>query len=106
MLLAFLAALSFLVYFRGFLGSVGNIFRMNAHEEHLEHAQAREIWGVYLLIFIFIVWEILRTVAIWLGFQDGDPSLGIWFAGIIAVLWIFNFVRKNLFKKSSGGGGH
>jgi uncharacterized membrane protein len=104
MLIAFLAALSFLVYLRGFLGSVGNIVRISGHEEHVEHAQVRVIWGLYLLIFLFVFWEILRTIAIWLGFQDGDPSLGLWLAGIIAVVWVLRFIKKNLF--AGGGGGH
>ncbi len=105
MVFAFLATLSFLVFFRGFLGSIGNLFKMNAHEGHLEHAQVRTIWGVYLLIFLFFVWEMTRTVASWLGFQDGGQvTLGYWCAGIIIVVWLFLFLKKNLF--SGGDGGH
>jgi hypothetical protein len=105
MLFAFIATLSFLVFFRGWLGSIGNIFKMSAHEEHLEHSQVREIWGVYLLIFLFMVWEIVRTVASWFGFQDGGQvTLGYWCAGIMVLIYAFLFIKKSLF--SGGGGGH
>lgn len=105
MLFAFLAALAFLVFLRGFLGGIGNIFKMNAHEEHLEHAQVREVWGVMLLAFLFLVWEVTRTVVSWIGFHDGTQTyVGYWVVGGAALVWAFLFVKKNLF--SGGGGGH
>jgi uncharacterized membrane protein len=104
MFFAFLAVFAFLIYFRGFLGSVGNIFKMNGHDEHVEHAQVRQMWGMLLLIMVFVVWEIARTIASWLGFNDGyNNNLGYWFVGIIVVVWLYRFIKKNLF---SGGGGH
>ena len=104
-LFAFLAAISFLVFLRGWLGSVGNVFKMNGHDEHLEHAYTRQVWGALLLAALFYVWEIVRTMASWIGFNDGNQTtLGYWFAGIGIVVWIFMFIKKNLF--AGGGGGH
>lgn len=105
LLFAFLAAISFLVFLRGWLGGIGNVFKMNGHEEHLEHAYTRQVWGVMLLAALFYVWEIVRTMASWFGFNDGNQStLGYWFAGIGIAVWIFMFVKKNLFGAGSGGG--
>lgn len=103
-LFALLAALAFLVFLRGWLGSVGNVFKMSGHDEHIEHANTRQVWGVLLLFALFYVWEIVRTMASWLGFEDGVQNyLGYWFVGAGVVVWIFVFLKKNLF---SGGGGH
>lgn len=104
-LFAFLAAFAFLIFLRGFLGSIGNIFKMNGHDEHVQHAQVRQFWGVILLAAVFVVWEIVRTVASWLGFNDGyNTPLGYWFVGIIVAVWLILFIKKGLF--SGGGGGH
>jgi hypothetical protein len=104
MLFAFFAAIAFLLFLRGFLAGIGNIFKMNGHDEHLDHARVRQVWGVMLLAVLFIIWEMVRTVASWLGFNDGGQTyLGYWFALIIAVVFIFRFIKKELF---SGGGGH
>ncbi|MBY0473018.1 hypothetical protein K2Q00_01895 [Patescibacteria group bacterium] len=104
-LFAFLAALAFLLFLRGWLGSVGNIFKMDAHEEHLEHALTRQVHGVLMLFALFYVWEIVRTMASWFGFNDGtQTTLGYWFAGVGILLWVFIFIKKQLF--TGGGGGH
>lgn len=104
-LFAFLAAYAFLMFLSGWLNNVGNIFKMDGHDEHLEHANTHQVHGLLLLAALFYVWEIVRTMASWLGFNDGtQTTLGYWFAGIGIVIWIFLFVKKNLF--SSGGGGH
>jgi hypothetical protein len=104
-LFAFLAALAFLVFLRGWLGGVGNIFKMSGHDEHLEHAYTRQVWGVLLMAALFYVWEIVRTMASWFGFNDGtQTSLGYWFAGIGITVWVFMFIKKKLF--AGGGGGH
>ncbi|MCX6820277.1 MAG: hypothetical protein NT019_03300 [Candidatus Adlerbacteria bacterium] len=104
-LLAGLAAISFLVFLRGFLGGIGNVFTMNGHDEHLLHARTRSVWGVLLLAFLFVLWEILRMVASWLGGPMGDTTLGMWFVIAIAATWLFLFIKKKLFS-GGGGGGH
>lgn len=105
-LFTFLAVLAFLVFLRGWLGGVGNIFKMNGHDEHLEHAYTRQVWGVLLLFALFYVWEIVRTMASWFGFHDGNQTtLGYWFAGIGIVVWVFMFIKGKLFA-GGGGGGH
>lgn len=104
LLFAFLAAISFLVFLRGWLGGIGNVFKMNGHDGHLEHAYVRQVWGVLLLGGLFFVWEIVRTIASWIGFHDGNQTyLGYYFAAAGLVVWVYTFVKKNLF---SGGGGH
>jgi len=104
LLFAFLAALAFLLFLRGWLGGIGNVFKMNGHDEHLEHAYKRQIEGFLYLGLLFVVWEIVRAVAWFLGFHDGyDNPLGLWFAIAAVVIWVFLYVKKHLF---SGGGGH
>lgn len=103
-LFAFLGALAFLLFLRGFLGSIGEVFKQNGHEEHVEHSEVRAIWGVLLLGAVFAVWQMTRTIASWIGFNDGNQIvLGYYIAGIIAFWYGFKFLKKELF---SGGGGH
>lgn len=105
MVFAFLATIAFLIFLRGFLGSIGNVFKMNGHDEHVAHAQVRQVWGLFLLAMIFAIWEMTRTVVSWIGFHDGGQTvLGYYIAAFIALVLLFQFVKKNLF--SGGGGGH
>lgn len=62
---AFLAALAFLVFLRGFLSGSPHLFTISGNEGHLHHHRVRQTWGVLALLAIFIVWEIVRTVAHW-----------------------------------------
>ena len=64
--LAFVAALSFLVFLRGFLSGLPNLFTLSAHEGHQRRHRVRITWGVILLIFLYIIWEILRWLVGWL----------------------------------------
>ncbi len=105
MVFAFLATLAFLLYLRGFLGSIGNIFKLNAHEEHLEHAQVRAVHGILFLLMLFAVWEMVRTIAIWVGLLTGSPVLGLYIFCLILLVYAYRFVAKNLFS-GGGGGGH
>jgi hypothetical protein len=62
-LLSFVAALAFLVFLRGFLSGIQNAFLQQSHAGHHREHRLRTIWGVLLLIVIFIVWEIVRWFA-------------------------------------------
>ncbi len=57
---AFVAAIAFLVFLRGFLSGLPKVFTMDWHEEHQEHHRVRVTWGFFMLLYLFIVWEIVR----------------------------------------------
>lgn len=61
-LFAFVAAIAFLVFLRGFLSGLPKVFTMDWHEEHQEHHRVRVTWGFFLLLYLFIVWEIVRWI--------------------------------------------
>jgi hypothetical protein len=57
---AFVAAIAFLVFLRGFMSGLPRIFTLDAHEEHQHHHRVRVTWGFFMLLYLFIVWELLR----------------------------------------------
>jgi hypothetical protein len=59
---AFVAAIAFLTFLRGFLSGFPSLFTMNWNEEHQEHYRIYATWGVMMLLYIFILWEIVRWV--------------------------------------------
>lgn len=63
---SFVSAFAMLIFLRGFLSGVSYVFTMNWHDEHMEHYRTRAIWGVMSLIFIFILWEIVRAFTLWI----------------------------------------
>ncbi|MBC7836555.1 hypothetical protein H7X87_02145 [Acetobacteraceae bacterium] len=62
---AFLAAIGFLVYLRGFIGGIGNVFTMTGNIEHVAEANARAVWGLCIITYVFVIWELVRFVAGW-----------------------------------------
>lgn len=65
-LFAFFAALGFLIYLRGFIGGIGHVFTKTGHDDHVKHANLRATWGLLILSYVFIVWQIIRLIAGWL----------------------------------------
>lgn len=62
-LFAFAAAIAFLIFLRGFLSGLPKVFTMDWHEEHQEHHRVRVTWGFFLLLYLFVVWQLVRFVA-------------------------------------------
>ena len=61
-ILSVFAAISFLIFLKGFLQGLQQVVFIDGNEEHLDHEHSREhiTLGVLLMIFIFILWELLR----------------------------------------------
>lgn len=59
---AFMAACAFLVFIRGFLSGIPKVFTMDYHDEHQEHHRVRATWGVMMLVYLFVAWEVVRYV--------------------------------------------
>jgi zinc transporter ZupT len=57
---AFAAAFAFLIFLRGFLSGSHHLFTLAGHDEYLYDSRRRATWGLFLLIAIFIVWEVVR----------------------------------------------
>lgn len=58
-LFAFAAAIGFLIFLRGFLSGFPKVFSMDWHEEHQEHYRTRTTWGFFILLYLFIAWEMV-----------------------------------------------
>jgi hypothetical protein len=59
---AFVAAIAFLTFLRGFLSGLPSVFTMDWHEGHQEHYRVYCTWGVMALVYLFIVWELVRWI--------------------------------------------
>ena len=57
------AAVAFLIFLRGFFGGIIKTFTMNESDSHMDHRRVYSVWGVFLLAFLFILWEIVRWIA-------------------------------------------
>jgi hypothetical protein len=84
LLFAFLAAISFLIFLRGFLSGLPALFTFSANADHQSHHRLRVTWGLMLLLFLFLYWELLKwTIAFFTGTAQ---SSGAFIA--IALLWL------------------
>jgi hypothetical protein len=60
---AFVAALAFVMLFlRGFLSGLPKVFSMDWHEEHQQHHRVRATQGFFMLLYLFITWELVRWI--------------------------------------------
>ncbi len=55
--------IGFVIFLSGFLSGFGHLYKIEENEEHLNHYRARALWGTMLVLFFFILWEIVRFVA-------------------------------------------
>ena len=95
--LSLFAAAGIILFLRGFGSGIGHIFHMRGHEEHLHHARVRIVWGVYLCMVVFGIWELLRLVL-------GEAPTSTWVLILILLSPAWIPWLKGLF--SGGGGGH
>ncbi len=61
-LFAFLAAIGFIIFFMGFAAGLPKVFTMDAHDEHQHHHRVRVTWGFFILLYLFIAWELVRWI--------------------------------------------
>ncbi len=59
---AFVGAIGFVIFFIGFTAGLPKVFTMDSHDEHQEHHRVRATWGFFIMVYTFIVWEIVRWV--------------------------------------------
>ncbi|MEK7567489.1 MAG: hypothetical protein AAB513_01030 [Patescibacteria group bacterium] len=62
-LLSVFAAISVLIFVRGFLVGARHLISIDGNDENLNPARIRIVWGILLLLFIFVFWEIIRWFA-------------------------------------------
>lgn len=63
LLFALAAAIAFLVFLRGFLAGLPHLFTISGNEEFLPDHRRRVVWGFFMLVALFVVWQIVR----WIG---------------------------------------
>ncbi|HEV7449718.1 MAG TPA: hypothetical protein VGP13_04250 [Candidatus Paceibacterota bacterium] len=59
---AFVAAIGVLTFLRGFLSGFSFVVTMDWHEEHQEHYRTYATQGFFILLYLYIVWELLRWI--------------------------------------------
>jgi hypothetical protein len=59
---AFAGAVGFLIFIWGFAAGLPKVFTIDWHEEHQEHQRVRVTWGFFIMLYAFIVWELVRWV--------------------------------------------
>lgn len=59
---AFLGAIAFLIFAMGFAAGLPKVFTMDWHEEHQEHHRLHVTQGFFMLLYLFIAWELVRWV--------------------------------------------
>ena len=56
------SAIAFLVFLRGFLGQMQYYFTIAGRADYLDIARTRVVWGVLLLLALFVAWELFAWV--------------------------------------------
>ncbi len=97
------AVFAFLIFFRGFLPGVTQLVTFSGNDEHLRLAYTRVIWGTYLLVIIFCIWEVVRLVASWFGYGTSSPGLAWAVIGIATIAFVWSAARASL-KRGNGNG--
>ncbi len=59
---ALVAAIGFIIFLAGLGAGLPKVFTMDWHDEHQEHHRVRVTWGFFILLYVFIVWEIVRWI--------------------------------------------
>ena len=95
-LLALGAVVGVLYFTQGISLGVKNLITLSEESHHVEHAHTHGLQGLYLVMVVFGIWEILRVI-----FIGGDASLWVLIFILLTPLWIPWL--KRLF---TGGGGH
>jgi hypothetical protein len=83
---AFMASVGALLFGAGFFAGVPHLFTISGNEEHILHHRVRSTWGVMIMLYTFILWEIVRVVASWFGYPA--PQESGFFVGFLIVLLI------------------
>jgi len=60
---AVVGAWGFAQFCRGFFTGLPHLFTQSMHEEHLEHHRHSAMHGAMLMLYTFILWEIVRAIA-------------------------------------------
>jgi len=61
--LSIAAAAAFIVFASGFFPGLPHLFTLSGNAESLPGHRFRAMWGFTLLLFIFILWELIRWFA-------------------------------------------
>ena len=59
---ALVGAIGFLLFLWGFCAGLPKVFTIDWHDEHQEHHRVRVTWGFFIMVYTFIVWELLRWI--------------------------------------------
>src|SRR5690554_4584809 len=80
--LAGVGAVGFVVCVANVLGGIVPAWKDSGHAEHLEHQRMHAVWGLYLMIWAFLAWQVVRSISSWFGYGDANPYVALWILGI------------------------
>lgn len=61
--LSIAAAVAFIIFASGFFPGLSHLFTLSGNANSLPGHRFRAMWGFTLLLFIFILWELIRWFA-------------------------------------------
>ncbi len=92
---ALLAAIALTYFLGGFLAGLPNLFRLSANEHHYHYSRKIVTWGTMCLVYLFILWELLRwTVGLFTSAAQPNP----WAFIVALLLWLLLLVVPFLIK--------
>ena len=59
------ATIAFIIFASGFFPGLPHLFTLSGNADSLPGHRMRAMWGLMLLIFIFVAWELVRWIAGW-----------------------------------------
>ena len=90
------AAIGAMLFIAGLTGGVSHIFTYKENASHMEHRRTRTVWGVYVLMVSWGVWEVVKV-----AISMAAPSHLFFALLLLTPLWV-PWLKRSIF----GGGEH
>lgn len=90
----------------GFLAGLPHVFTLDSSDDHREHHRFRITWGFSIMLYTFLLWELVRIVASWFGYPPANThAFGTALSALAIVLLACGIVVliTNIITKKGGG---
>ncbi len=101
--LAFFAAIAFLVFLRGFLSGLMYLFTLNGNDDFMKQGRIRVLWAYLLIFLIFGLWEVLRWIV---AVINGTPRPATFGLALTILIALYAVHRAVFYYKKKEEGGH
>lgn len=82
--LSIIGAYGALMFLGGLLGSIKHLVTYSESTDHVEHGRTNSLWGVYICMVTFAVWQCVRVVAGEVAFS----SVAILIVLLLSPAWV------------------